>query len=255
MEKNNNKKMEELVSNRVVAMFAAGAILLWGLAYLYRLFDYIPTTQTAILVTKIITAAAAIGLLISVGLLFASIKKKTFDSAKIINPANLSGLFAVITACCGLLLYNYILGMKLIYVFIPAVVIYYLIYNVYQRAFFGLTVTHGLIAFILYMMSNSVKPWALYVYIGICVLICAAALAMCTIAYKKGGSYRVGKCKIRIFEKVNTAVLKSVIAIYGVTVLAVLASLLIPTYAIIYIFYAVIAFVVCCAVYYTIRLM
>ena len=75
------------------------------------------------------------------------------------------------------------------------------------------------------------------------------------VSYKKGGSFSIGKCSFRIFDKVNTSVIKSVSAIYGATALAVLAALFIPVYAIIYIFYAVIAFIVCCAVYYTIRLM
>lgn len=244
-----------MVSNRVLSMFATGAILLWALAYLYKLFDYIPTTQTAALVTKIIVAVSGAAFLVCLVLLIVSLKKKTFTPSKIVNPATLSGLFAVICGCCGLLLYNYILGMKLIYLFIPAVVIYYLIYNVYQRAFFGITVTHGLIAFMLYMMSNCVKPWAIYVYAAACLIICAVAFALCMVSYKKGGSFSIGKCSFRIFDKVNTSVVKSVSAIYGATALAVLAALFIPAYAIIYIFYAVIAFIVCCAVYYTIRLM
>jgi len=255
LEKNDRKKTEEMVSNRVLSMFAAGAILLWALAYLYKMFDYVPTTQTAVTVTKIAVAVAGVGFLASLLWFVIAIKKKTFDTSKIVNPATVMGLFGVIVICCGMLLYNYILSMKLIYIFIPAVVIYYLIYNVYQRAFFGLTVTHGIIAFALYFMSNSVKSWALYVYAAVCLIVCAAAFLACMSACKNNGTLKLGKCSIRLFDKINRSVIKTAAAIYGVSALAVIAALFIPVYAIIYIFYAVIAFVVCCAVYYTIRLM
>ena len=255
MEKKNQKKTDELVSNRVLSMFATGAILLWALAYLYKLFDYIPTTNTAYLVSRIILALAGLGFAACLVWLIVSVRKNTFVATKIVNPATLMGLFGVIAVCCALLLYNYILGMKLIYVFIPAVVVYYLIYNVYQRIFFGIMVTHGLMAFALYFMSNCVKRENVFIYGGICVLICAVAIFVGLAACRNNGAVSLGKCNIRLFDKASVPAKKNLLAIYGVSVLAVIAALFIPTYAIIYVFYAVVAFLVCCAVYYTIRLM
>ena len=255
LEKKNQKKTDELMSNRVLSMFATGAILLWALAYLYKLFDYIPTTQTAYLVSKIIIGVAGAGFVFCLVWLIVSIRKNTFVGTKIVNPATLMGLFGVIAVCCGLLLYNYILGMKLIYVFIPAIVVYYLIYNVYQRSFFGIMVTHGLIAFALYFMSNSPDKKGVLIYGAVCIVICIVAALAGISACRNNGAVKLGKCNVRIFEKASLPAKKYILAIYGASVLAVIAALFIPVYAIIYIFYAFIAFLVCCAVYYTIRLM
>jgi hypothetical protein len=255
LEKKNQKKTDELVSNRVLSLFATGAILLWALAYLYKLFDYIPTTQTAYLVSKIILGAAGVAFAACLVWLIVSVKKNTFVSTKIINPATLMGLFGVIAVCCGLLLYNYILGMKLIYVFIPAIVVYYLIYNVYQRAFFGIMITHGLMAFALYFMSNSASKTGAFIYGAICILICVFAALVGMAACKNNGAIKLGKYSVRIFDKASLTAKKTILAVYGASAIAALAALFIPVYAIIYIFYAFIAFLVCCAVYYTIRLM
>ena len=255
LEKKSLKKTDDIVSNRVLSVFATGAILLWALAYLYKMFDYYPTKSTAEVVCRIALLVSALGWLCGIVWCFISVKNKTLKKDKIVNPVSVSCIFAVLAICCGLLLYNYILGMKLIYVIIPAVVICYLIYNVYQRIFFVLTITHGLMSLALYFMSNCISRQSVYVYAAVCIVISLVAFIMISVTSKNNGCLKYGQKNICIFENNHIPSIKTAGLIYGISSLFVLLSLIIPIYSIIYIFYAFVAFIVCCAVYYTIRLM
>ena len=155
MSKKISKKAEEQISNRVLTMFVLGAVVLWALTYIYNMIDVAATHQTGYLITKVLLICSCLGVISGIVWYFISKKNGNARMDKVINGPSLASFFGVLTICSLLLLNNYILGMKLIYVFIPAVVILYLVFNVYQRAFFWLLLSEALITGIVYLISNS----------------------------------------------------------------------------------------------------
>ena len=179
MSKQVTKKAEEQISNRVLTMFILGAVVLWALNYIYKLIDVPVTHDTGYLAATIVLIVSCFGIV--AGVVWYALSRKSGKARldKVINGLSLSGFFAVLAVCSLLLLYNYVLGMKLIYVFIPAVVIFYLVYNVYQRVFFWLLLTEGIITAIVYFISNSydltfklVSAVAVIIVSLFCVLLC-----------------------------------------------------------------------------------
>ena len=99
MEKKSLKKTEDIVSNRVLSVFATGAILLWALAYLYKMFDYYPTKSTAEVVCRIALLISAFGCICGIVWCLISLKNKTLKKDKIVNPVSVSCVFAVLAIC------------------------------------------------------------------------------------------------------------------------------------------------------------
>jgi len=249
------KRAEEHTSNKVLSMFMAGALLLWAFSYLYKLFDYPTTFDKGIFVSKIVMIIALVGIIGGAVWYFISRARGIEFKERIITPLTVVGFFAVVGISAYLLYNNYVLGMKLIYALIPAAVIFYLIYNVYQRAFLWLGVTHAFIALVIYFMSKTIFEMSNFIMGGVCIVICAIAVLIGISAVKEKGSIKIGNKKIVVFEHNAVPTKKSILLIYGFTVALVIACMFAPSFVIMYAFYAVSAFLVCCAIYFTIRLM
>lgn len=255
MSKQVTKKAEEQISNRVLTMFTLGAVVLWALNYIYKLIDVPVTHKTGYLVTTIVLIVSCMGII--AGVLWYALSRKSGNTRldKVINGLSLAGFFAVLAVCSLLLLYNYVLGMKLIYVFIPAVVIFYLVYNVYQRVFFWLLLTEGIITAIVYFISNSYN-FIFKLVSAITVVILSLFCILLSWQINKGkGDLVIGKKKISIFEKNTIVDIKATCLIYGLSSLIAIVCAFLPMTILFYIPFAFIGFLVCAAIYFTIRLM
>ena len=249
-----SKKVKEQTSNKVLAAFIAGAVMLCLFSYLHKSLD-IPisyhTTHTAVLILSVVFFVAFICSFIC---FFVSNKKDTFKSEKIFNPLFLSCLFLAAAVCSLFLYVDYFLAMKFIYVFIPALVIFYLVYNVYQKSFFWLLLTHGIITLMLYLISQTESTLYKFVAGGLSVLVCACAVSV-YFASKKTGKLSLWGKKAKIFEPTLIPSKNAVLLIYGITLAIVIACIFLPSFIVTYVFYASAVILVCCAVYYTFRLM
>ena len=114
MSKKTANKAEEQISNRVLTMFTLGAVMLWALSYLYNMIDMPSTQQTGYLITRFLLTLSCIGVI--VGIVWFLISKKSGNPRldKVINGPSLACFFGVLTISTLFLLYDYILGMKLI---------------------------------------------------------------------------------------------------------------------------------------------
>ncbi len=255
MSKQVTKKAEEQISNRVLTMFTLGAIVLWALNYIYKLIDVPVTHKTGYLVTTIVLIASCLGIIAGVVWYVLSRKSGNARLDKVINGLSLTGFFAVLAVCSLLLLYNYVLGMKLIYVFIPAVVIFYLIYNVYQRVFFWLLLTEGIVTAIVYFISNSYDVAFKLISAVAVVIISIVCILLCVKINKGKGDLVVGKKRISVFEKNTVVDVKAASLIYGLTSLIAIVCAFLPMTILFYVPFVFIGFLVCAAIYFTIRLM
>ena len=167
-----SKKAEEHISNKVLSMFMAGAVLLWAFSYLYKLFDYPITYTKGILVSKIVMLIALAGVVCGIVWYVVTRIKNIAIKDRVVTPFTFAGFFAVVGVSAFLLYNDYVLGMKLIYALVPAAVIFYLIYNVYQRAFLYLAISHSFIALVMYFMSKTVMPSSNIIMGAICIIVC-----------------------------------------------------------------------------------
>lgn len=255
MNKKVTKKSEEQISNRVLTMFTLGALVLWGLSYIYNLIDVAATHQTGYLVTKILLICSSLGVVSGIIWFFISKKNGNARMDKVVNGPSLASFFGVLTICSLLLLNNYILGMKLIYVLIPATVILYLVFNVYQRVFFWLLFTEACITGVIYLISNSYDVTFKLICALIIVVISAIVIFLSTKINKGKGSLAIGNLRIPMFEKNTTVDVKLVSLIYGISSIIATISAFIPMTVVFYVPYLFIGFLVCASIYFTIRLM
>ena len=255
MSKKTTNKAEEQISNRVLTMFTLGAVLLWALSYLYNMIDIASTQQTGYLITRILLVLSCIGVIVGIVWFWVSKKNGNPRLDKVINGPSIVCLFSVLTISTLFLLYDYILGMKLIYIFIPSIVILYLVFNVYQRIFFWLLLSEALITLIVYFISNSYNLTFKIISALVIVLISLLCVLLSVKINKGKGILFIGKSRVPVLEKNTVVDLKSVSIIYASSALLAIISAFLPMAIVFYVPYVFIGFLVCSSIYFTIRLM
>ena len=142
--------MQETVSNQVMLVFAATAILLWGVSLISKYLDRGNTYGVTLTVTRVLAVVSALAAF-GFALWYLQRKKNgRIRPEKAMHPGIIALFFAALSVCCGIFLYNPITGMRLIYVFLPALAILFLVFKVYDRQFFMFCVTHGIVTYALY---------------------------------------------------------------------------------------------------------
>lgn len=149
-DKNIKKQVQDTVTNQVMLVFGASAVLLWGVSLLSKFLDRGNTYGITLTITRILLAASLLTAGVLLVRFFLDQKNGRLRSGAILHAGIFALFFGALSACCGILLYNPITGMRLIYVFLPAVAILFLVFKVYDRQFFTFCVTHGIVAYALY---------------------------------------------------------------------------------------------------------
>lgn len=252
--KNKNIKKEEQTSNKVLAVFSAGALMLFINFYLFRYIDIPTSYHAAHLITLILFLLCAAGTVFFFVKYLLSKKNGTYTSEKLSDPLFLSGLLLSCTVCFAFMYFDYFNAMRFIYVFIPAVVLYYLIYNVYARNFFLLALTHGAAALLLFIMykKNGSIAWK-----AACAAIFAVIAVLAVVIRErvgKNGVLKLKTCRIRVFDRASIPSKAFVYTLYGITLAIMITAIFVPASVVLYLFYAVLAFLACAAIYFTIRL-
>lgn len=248
------KKTEEYKTNRALVMFGAAALYLWVLSFLHRCLDNPMRHATGVVLTIVLTCLAAVGVVVCLIWHSSAVKKGAYNSKKTFNGLFCAGLLVLLAVCSGLLWYNHILGMRIIYLLIPATAILYLIYSAYQRECFTFCVTQCAVAFVLYVLSGLAGNMLLRVI----VLVVGLAISLGVVAlYLKGG--KKGKQlhglagKVELFGK-NTD-RRHVLATYAIDAVLLLAAFFLGGSIAFYAALAVLLYTLAMLVYYTVKLM
>ena len=146
-DKNLKKKKQDAITNQVMLVFVAAAVLLWGVSFICRLLDRAGTYLVGMMTVRIVGIAAAVLALGALVWFLRSRKRGQIREDAVFHPGMAALFFAALALCCGILAYSSVMGMRLIYVLVPCLAILFLVYKVYDRQFFTICVVLGCAAF------------------------------------------------------------------------------------------------------------
>lgn len=252
-EKEELRKNEDHIANRVMVVFAAAILMLLGLSYLWRAYDVAATLLAAIRINRILIGVSALGLAASLGWWILSVHKGTYKKDSICNGAMFSCFFAVLLPSLMLIQYSASIAQRVLYVVIPGIAILHLVYSSYQREFFSFCVTHSLICYLMWIMARTYNPSLELSALAAVLTICAAAFCLFLLASRKGGMLSLGGLHIRLTDNRDLRV-SCVGAVYGGTALLALAAYFLGVPYAYYCLYALIGLVIGMAVYFTVKL-
>ncbi|MBQ9534963.1 MAG: hypothetical protein IJU78_03875 [Clostridia bacterium] len=255
MKEKKANRSEERITNRVLIVFLSAGVMLWGLSYLFKYIDVGATYRAGRRLALILGFAALACAALSLAWYLVE-RKKRREKERTLDGLLLALIFAALSACCFLLWYDNIMGMRMIYVFLPLFAALFLVYWVYEREFFTMALVGSVVAVLLnalaqlttqYDMTRRIVALAL----GFC--LCAAAELLCLKAKKDKGMLRLGKKKTDLFGK--TADKRLQLIVYAVLAVLLVAAFIFGGSVARYCMFAVIAAMICGFVYFTIRLM
>lgn len=161
---------------------------------------------------------------------------------------------AAIGICCYLMYFYYLNAIRILWIAFPAAAVFYLIYCIYQREFFLLSLLSGLYIFGLYAFSRlynhvTVSPLAIVANIGLLVLLALVFALFQTGKNKRGKGGRA----VTLFLK-QDANYFLVYMTCGVLLLCQAVALILGAMASYVCFFIALAYWFVLAIYYTIKL-
>lgn len=116
-EKNRKKqRAQELVTNRVMAVFVFVVLLLWGMSWLSRLMTFGTTFLLGRRVNLILTLVSGALTVLFLVLLRSQLKKGTFRKDRVFNTALYALFSGAFCACCLILRFCLENGAHIVYV-------------------------------------------------------------------------------------------------------------------------------------------
>ena len=245
-------RKKDYVTNKLLLVFTLAFALLLLLMNVGRMMKSTATFMTAYTVVKIVAVAAVVLVAAGIVMIITEHSKKKDMSYRLFSGKNVTvaALFVAICAIALSLVFSQSMLM-LLYIFVPAVVVLYIIYYSYQREFFLIALSCIIGGIGIWLLgSDLVNTKDVFAIAG------AAALVILTAGFALWA--QLGKGKIKLFGR-ELAVFKAD-ARYGIIYLTCLlvlmllaAAFLAPDLAMYFVF-ALIAYIVLTGVYYTVKL-
>lgn len=251
-ERAEKKRREDQALNRVLWWFGGAVLLEFFLLLLNRFYINFDASGAALahILARMLRGVAWVSLAAAVGCggWWWTRRKK---GGKTFLPGALTMASAALFLCAAVSSLWRTVGVQFLYLSVPASAVLALIYYLYQRDFF-LVSLQGVIALFAmwsYRKLIFIHAQAAYVILALCA-VGVVALGVFTFVLQRGDG-KLGKRRI-LAKKANYAMLY---AAGGVTACALLAALLLGAAAAYWALFLVVAWLFAAAVYYTVRLM
>ena len=193
MAKNNVGKkpisQEEYTTNKVLAVFSVCLLGVLVLMILQRLLNYGSTFMIGLIVTRILLAIGIIGVVGGLVMLGMERTGRRNGSRRIICGRNLLIASVVMTIS-----YIGIAPIKALYVILPVLAVFYLVYHSYSTEFFVITVDCGAALGMMWLVHRALVS-SNFTWMAYAVLIAAAVLTVAQIAVVNSVRGRQGKAK------------------------------------------------------------
>ncbi len=243
---------KDYVTNKLLLVFTLAFALLLFFTNISRMMKSTTSYLTAWNITKI-TSGVFIALFV-VGIIMLIVERaKGIDTKyRLLSGKNISiasAIIAVVSTALAIVFSSTTL--TLIYVFIPALVVLYIVYYSYQREFFMVALSSILSGVGIWLFKSDIVNSAdMFVLIAVAVLV--VLLAAFTIAVQVGkGSLKVFGREVSVFK--SDAKYTLIYLTYLLSLLLLAAAFLAPDLAIYFIF-GLIAYIVITGIYYTVKL-
>lgn len=185
---------EEYTTNKVLTVFSVCLLGVLVLMILQRLLNYGSTFMIGLIVTKILLAIGIIGVVGGLVMLGMERTGRRNGSRRIICGRNLLIASVVMTVCMSAISYIGIAPIKALYVILPVLAVFYLVYHSYSTEFFVITVDCGAALGMMWLVHRALVS-SNFTWMAYAVLIAAAVLTVAQIAVVHSVRGRQGKAK------------------------------------------------------------
>lgn len=247
---------EDVVLNRTLIWFGAAVVLEFLLLLLNRYYITPKASEIAfqgalLAAFPTIIGVSAVGFVAS--LVWLVLKHRAGKTHLL--PGVLTGVFASVLVISVTTFRFFATGVQFLCWLVPAVAVLGLVYYLYQREFFTITVLSGLgiLGLWIFRRSNGGHLSTIYGYAAAVAVVLVLTILLCRSAQRSQGMLTRGTKKFRLFHK--NANYGMIYLTSGIVAAALAVGLLMGMAAAYYLIFVLVAWLFVMAVYYTVRLM
>ncbi len=247
---------EEYTTNKVLTVFSVCLAGVLVLMVLQRLLNYVSTWRIGRIIALVLLGAGAVGMVYSLYLFAQERSGKRNAERKILRGRNVL-ITSLILSVCMWVIYQYgALPIKGMYVVLPVLAVYYLIYHSYSPEFFIIALDCGIAVGLMWMVQRALNSSRFgkmaYVLVGAAVVLALIQIAFVkSIQGKKGRFAFRGRNMQMNFSK-NAYI---ILFVTPVLMMVMTAGVLLQPQRFLVLLGVVAAYLFITAVYYTVKLM
>ena len=247
---------EEYTTNKVLTVFSVCLLGVLLLMIVQRLLDYANTWPTGMLLVKVLLGFGIIGAICGVVLLVLELSGKRSAVRRIICGRNVLIVSLVLVLCMALIGYLGAQPIKLLYVILPMLAVYYLVYHSYAPEFFIIAADSGVAIGLMWLVHRALASasfgWMAYAAVGAAVVLAVIQLISVWTLHGKGGKLILRGKKVDSHFSRNAYTMLTITPVLMAVLTAVV--LFMPSWLLIAMGCAA-AYLFITAVYYTVKLM
>ena len=233
---------EEYTTNKVLTVFSVCLLGVLVLMIVQRLLDYANTWATGMLVVKVLLGLELSG--------------RRNSARRIISGRNVLIASIIMVLCMWAISYVGTQPIKMLYVVLPVLAVYYLVYHSYAPEFFVIAADCGMAIGLMWLIHRALVSsnfgWMAYAAVGAAVVLALLQLIIVWILRGKGGKFTFRGEKIDSHFSRNAYTMLTVTPL--VMAVLVVAVLLMSSWTLVAMGCAA-AYLFITAVYYTVKLM
>lgn len=249
---------KDYLTNKLLMVFTIAFIMILGLMIVGRMMRRVDTFLLAWNATKVIAATFAVLALVGVGIAIYSKKRGINTQYSLFSGINIAVVSAFIAVCSGGLSLVFDPSfLPVLYVFIPAVAVTYIVFHSYQREYLAVWSISAFGAIGIWIIGSALSGgyghshamlflWAFSV-------ILALALVITVLLQMSGGIIKLGaKRRLRVFD---AGMRYGIVYLSYAVVIGILAAVVFTAGALTYqLVFALVGYIVLAGIYYTIKL-
>ena len=247
---------EEYTTNKVLTVFSVCLLGVLLLMIVQRLLDYANTWATGMLLVKGLLGVGVAGVIWGVVLRVLELSGKRDGSRRIICGRNVLLVSIVMVLCMALIGYLGAQPIKLLYVILPVLAVYYLVYHSYAPEFFIIAADSGVAIGLMWLehraLASASHVWMAYASIGAAIVLAVIQLICVWTLRGKGGKFTFRGKKVDSHFSRNAYTMLTVTPVLMAVLTAVV--LFMPSWLLVAMGCAA-AYLFVTAVYYTVKLM
>ena len=247
---------EEYTTNKVLTVFSVCLLGVLVLMIVQRLLDYANTWATGMLVVKVLLGIGIIGVIWGIVLLGLELSGRRNSARRIISGRNVLIASIIMVLCMWAISYVGTQPIKMLYVVLPVLAVYYLVYHSYAPEFFVIAADCGMAIGLMWLIHRALVSsnfgWMAYAAVGAAVVLALLQLIIVWILRGQGGKFTFRGEKIDSHFSRNAYTMLTVTPL--VMAVLVVAVLLMSSWTLVAMGCAA-AYLFITAVYYTVKLM
>lgn len=252
-----NRKYEEYITNKILAVFSVCIVYVISLTILARMLDTGNLWSTGVLISKICSGVGIAIALIGALKISNERKNKIDVSMKVLRGRNI--LIAGILLAVMMMAVSMVgkSAISVYYVVVPVIAVAYLIFHSYPREFFVVAIDSAVTIAMLYIIRIAQNS-SNYSYLAYVVAVAVVVLAylqnnFLSKAYKAGVKGLVDGIETKLFAEKHAMLIMKVTSIVMAAI--VILGVLLGSGIAYYLIFVTIAYFFVCAVYYTVKML